>query len=191
MAARLSHVSRWLPWFAAMVLTAGIVAVIVVAVGGRDSTSTSEKPLPPPEAAETVLDEPPPPPLTRLDPKAQQVAGRFILTAVARENLRDAWEISGADIRQGLTLKQWLTGNIPVPYFPADAIDEAPLRIAELKKNSALLEVAILPKKGTGVKGQLYHIGLKAAGKGKQRRWVVTYFQPSTTPPFPVTPDQP
>lgn len=189
MAPRLFHVSRWLPWLAAMVLTAGIVAVIVVAAGGKDSTS--EKPLPAPEAAETVLDEPPPPPLTKLDPKAQQVAGRFILTAVARENLRAGWELAGAEIRQGMTLKQWLTGNIPVPYYPADAIDKAPLRIAELKKNAALLEVAILPKKGAGIKGQLYHIGLKAVGNGKKRHWIVTYFQPSTTPPFPVTPDQP
>jgi hypothetical protein len=189
MAARISPVSRWLPWASAVVLTAGIVAVIVVAVGGRDSSSA--KPLPAPEAAETVVAPPPAAPKVPLDPQAQQVAGRFILTAVARENLRAAWKLAGADIRQGLTLKQWLTGSIPVPYYPADAIDRAPLRVAESKKNEALLEVAILPKKGADVKGQLFFIGLKAIGTGKQRHWVVTYFAPSTTPPFPVTPDQP
>jgi hypothetical protein len=181
-------VLRWLPWVSALVLVAGIVAVIAVAVGG--DTSTSEQPLPPPEVAETLAAPTPAPENLPLDPKARLVAGQFILTAVARENLRAAWKLAGPDIRQSLTLKQWLTGNIPVPYYPADAIDQAPLSVTESKKNKALVEVAILPKEGTEVRGQVFFIGLEAIGKGEQRRWVVNYFAPSSAPAFPVTPDQ-
>lgn len=57
----------------------------------------------------------------KLDPAARQVADKFILTAVARKNLGEAYELTHPDLRQGLTKQQWLTGNIPVQYYPADA----------------------------------------------------------------------
>src|SRR5512146_3092484 len=47
-----------------------------------------------------------------LDSDAKAVARRFVQTAVARKNLREAYAFSGPAIREGMTLKQWLTGNI-------------------------------------------------------------------------------
>jgi hypothetical protein len=180
---RLSPLLRILPWFSGLVLVAGIVAVGVVVAGGDDSGSRA---LPAPEVVENVPYHKPNQKQAPLDPAVRQVAGQFLLTAVARENLRLAWRLSGAELRQGLTLNEWMTGNIPVPFYPGAAIDKASLRVQESLQNKALLEVAILPKAGAEVKGQFFYIELKAVGTGKKRHWVVTYIAPSTPPGAPT-----
>jgi hypothetical protein len=184
----MSGFMRRLPWISGLVLVAGIVTFAIVFFGN----TADPEPTPPPrpnsqqqaapaeEAAQKTVP---------LDPMARRVAGQFILTAVARENLRLAWKLSGPDIRQNLTLKEWLTGNIPVQYYPADAIDKAPMKIDESFKDSALLEVAILPKAGAKIRGQVFFIGLKKIGKGKNARWVVNYFAPRAAPAIPVAPE--
>jgi len=113
-----------------------------------------------------------------LEPEARRVAGLFILTAVARKDLDKAWEITHPSLRQGLTRKQWLTGEIPVQPYPVDQLEAAPLAVDESYRNSAVLEVALLPRRGSKIKPQVFFIGLKAVGKGKQRRWLVDYWAP-------------
>lgn len=178
---------RWLPWASGLVLVAGTVTFLIVFFG-----NTAE-PLPEATRAQgdgTTAAAPEPVQKTvPLDPKARRVAGEFILTAVARENLRKAWTLAGPDIRQNLTLKEWLTGNIPVQYFPADAIDRAPMKVDESFATSALLEVALLPKDSADIRGQVFFVGLQKVGKGKQARWVVNYFAPRSAPAVPVAPE--
>src|SRR6266567_4371097 len=92
---------RWLPWFAGLGLLAGVVVALVVLVpstSGINDPSKTQHPTIVPKTA----------PLAR---EARLVAGRFILTAVARANLAEAWEISGPPIRQGMTKRQFLTGS--------------------------------------------------------------------------------
>jgi hypothetical protein len=179
---------RRLPWISGLVLVAGIVTFTIVFFG---NTADSEPtPAPPPNSQQQAAPvEEAAQKTVPLDPQARRVAGQFILTAVARENLRLAWKLSGPDIRQNLTLKEWMTGNIPVQYYPADAIDKAPMKIDESFKDSALLEVAILPKEGAKIRGQVFFIGLKKIGKGKNARWVVNYFAPRAAPAIPVAPE--
>ena len=171
---------RWLPWASAAVFIAGLVSVTIVFFGN------TAKPLP-----EVKTPKLPPAPVERvqkkvpLDPKAREVAGKFILTAVSRENLRAAWPLAGPEIRQGMTLKEWLKGDIAVPYYPAHAIDKAPMRIDESYADEAQISVQLLPKDGVDVRPAQFTIVLRALGKGKNRRWVVDYFLADTLPPFP------
>jgi hypothetical protein len=116
---------------------------------------------------------------------AKAVARQFILTAVARRDLDDAWKISGPHIRQGQTYKEWLSGNIAVVPYPADAIDVAPMKIDYSYKNEALLEVALLPKKGYKIKPQIFFIGLIKVGKPGHKRWVVDSWVPRASPQVP------
>ena len=107
-----------------------------------------------------------------LDPSARQVAGRFILTAVAREHLAESYELTHPELRQGMSLKEWETGNIPVQYYPADAIDTATFKIDESHADKALLEGGARAQgRRRGETADLF-IGLKKV-KGK---WLVDYW---------------
>jgi hypothetical protein len=70
-----------------------------------------------------------------------------------------------------------------VQYYPADAIDTATFKIDESHPSEALLEVALVPKKGAEVKPQIFFIGLKKV-KGK---WLVNYWAPRSSIAVPQT----
>ena len=122
-----------------LILVAGVVAVVVAWVG--DTGTSQETPLSN-EPAQIFT----PRKQVPLDVEARKVAGRFILTAVARENLGESYELVHPELRQGLTKKEWLTGNIPVVYYPAKEIETATFKVDESYPDEAILEVALLPK---------------------------------------------
>src|SRR3990172_12985273 len=168
-----------LMWGSGLVFCAGLVAVLVVYLGGSgDKTAAAPVSTGPAITNEQRQN-------VKLDPEARQVAGRFILTAVAREDLAEGWELTHPELRQGLTREQWLTGNIPVQYYPADAIDTAAFKIDESYPTEAVLEVALIPKEGETVKPQIFFVGLKKSGG----RWQVYYWAPRGAPAIPVLGD--
>ena len=120
-----------------------------------------------------------------LPKEARQVAVRFIQTAVARENLEEAWALVGPNLRGGLTKKEWLTGNNPVVPYPIDKLDVAPYKVDESFETSALIEVALLPRKGSGVRAQVFFLGLKKVGSGPRARWVVDNWVPRASAVVP------
>jgi hypothetical protein len=174
------RLNRYLPWFAAAVLAAGTVAVLLTFF--RDSSSPATEPAQHQQAQ--IIREPKRAPV---DPKAQKVAHDFIVTAVARKNLDKAWAITHPELRSGMTLKEWETGNIPVtPITNMNKFDTSRIafRVKESFTNEVLLEVLLLPKAGAkGVAPQSFFIGLKANGAGKNRHWLVNYWMTSYTPP--------
>jgi hypothetical protein len=112
------------------------------------------------------------------DPVARQVAVRFVQTAVARKNLDEAWDLAGPTVRGGLTRKEWLTGNIPVVPYPLDLLEVAPFKVDASYRDSALIEIALLPKKNAGIRSQIFFMELKKVGKGAKARWVVDNWVP-------------
>ena len=159
-------------------LIAGVVAFTVAYLG--DTGTSQETPLS--DAPAQVFS---PRKQIPLEKEARRVAGRFILTAVARENLGESYELAHPELRQGLTKRQWLTGNIPVVYYPAKAIETATFKVDESYANEAILEVALLPKESAKVKPQIFFIGLKKAGN----RWRVNYWVPRAAPAVPSARD--
>ena len=62
------------------------------------------------------------PHLRSADAKAiAAVLTRYVPAALERKDLRLAYELSGPQVRGGMTLKEWLKGDIPVYEFPARA----------------------------------------------------------------------
>jgi hypothetical protein len=120
-----------------------------------------------------------------LPSEARRVAVRFIQTAVARENLEEAWTLVGPNLRGGLSRKEWLTGTNPVVPYPIDKLDVAPYKVDESYERSALLEVALLPRKGSGVRAQVFFLGLRKLGSGGQARWVVDNWVPRASAVVP------
>ena len=117
--------------------------------------------------------------------EARKVAIRFIQTAVAREHLEEAWHLVGPNLRGGLTKERWITGENPVVPYPIDQLEVAPYKIDESYETSALLEVALLPKKGSGVRAQVFFLELKRMGEGKNARWVVDNWVPRASAVVP------
>jgi hypothetical protein len=163
-------IGKLFPWFAGLVLVAGVVAFGTVYV--FDTGESVESKVVDRETGPAVVNA------SRknvaLDPEARRVAGEFILTAVARDNLAKSYTITHPDLRQGLSKAEWVRGNIPVQFYPAEAIDTATFKIDESYADEAVLQVALVPKDGAEVKPQIFYIGLKKV-KGK---WLVYYWAP-------------
>ena len=77
-----------------------------------------------------------------------------------------------------MSLAEWKTGNIAVIPFPVDQLDYAPFKVDYAHPNDVLMEVALLPKEGSGVKGQMFFIDIKKFGKGDKARWLVDNWVP-------------
>jgi hypothetical protein len=164
---------RW--WVLALVAVAAVVAIAVAIgnTGSSDETPLSSRDAVVPTTPETV----------ELDPAARRVAKRFVLTAVARTHLREAYELAGPGIRQGQTLREWLTGEIAVTPYPVAKLDYAPMKIDYSYPREALVEIALLPTKTSGEKPQLFMMGLKKL----DGRWRVDSWVPRSTFAVPST----
>jgi hypothetical protein len=171
--------NRALPWIAGAVLLVGVFAFWQTMVSPDENRETfSNERVQNQAAPETVP----------LAPEARQVVVRFIKTAVMRKNLRQAWTISGPQIRQDMTLKQWLTGNIPVVPYPDAAVNRSPVKITWSHPTEAGLEVVLQPRPGSKEKPQLFFVGVLKQGSGSQAKWVVDYWAPYAPPPIPSNP---
>jgi hypothetical protein len=181
---------RWFPWIAGLVLVAGVVAALVILVpntGGTDANDKAAAPKassPPAQRTEQVKL------LKRVPAEARRVAGKFLLTAVSRKNLDEAWPLAGPEVRQGMTRKEWMTGNIAVATF-FGGIKSAPLKVDYATKDEVLLEVLLTPKaQGKNYKPGVFYVKLNLIGKGANRHWAVNEVTQRVGIPIPSRVDQ-
>jgi hypothetical protein len=120
-----------------------------------------------------------------LTDEARRVAARFVQTAVAREHLAEAWSLVGPNLRGGLTREEWITGNNPVVPYPIDKLEVAPFKIDYSYTDSALLEIALIPRKGSGVRSLVFFLTLRKIGTEPSARWVVDNWVPRASVPMP------
>lgn len=169
--------NRVLPWLGALVLAAGIATFVVVYFGSDDEPATT-----PVAANQPAVNEPAPtgkqPKRAALPEQARKVAAEFIATAVARKNLARSYALAHPDLRQGMTLKQWKTGNIPVQPYP---VDRAKFKLDYSHPNEAQIEVSLEAKAGTGTRAAYFILGLKKY----HRHWTVDYWGPRGGVPVP------
>ena len=162
---------RKLTWASVFVLFAGVIAFSIAYFGNTgdktDVRAATNEPAP-------VKAEPTVP----LDPKARAVAGQFVVTAVTRQDLKTSWRITHPELKTGYSYKQWLTGNIPVPFYAAKSIDAASFKVESSHPSEVMLDLLIIPKKGAVEGPQAFFVSLKAVGNGKAKHWLVTSFIP-------------
>ena len=174
--------------FASLVLIVGIVAFATVRLGddGEAAPQTTTT-TPPIEDFNPATTEAVPGPVA---PEARQAAGEFILAAAGREDLAKAWTLTHPELKAqcGCTYKEWLTGNIPVQFYPTGNLDGATFGVDESTARRVVLEVLLSPKEGEEVDPQAFFIGLKAVGKGAKLKWLVDYWAPIVGIPVPQTP---
>jgi hypothetical protein len=170
-----------LPWVAGVVAVAVGLALLIIF--DRNTGHSTATPLNYKVPAKIVSNTPK---TVKLEPGARAVAQEFIRTAVARKNLDKAYAISGPQIIEGQSKKEWMTGNIAVPPYPIDKLALAPMKIDYSYPKQALIEVALLPKTNAHLKSALFIMELdKIHGK-----WVVNSWVPRGTPVIPSQNDQ-
>ena len=173
------RIARLLPWISGLVLVAGIVAFLIVFYG---NTAKKENINPAPGFKPTVVQQ-----HVKSVPvpkEARLVAGRFILTAVQRKHLERAWPLAGPQIRQGMTKKEWMTGNIAVvPWF--GQLGQVPMAVDYSVKNEVEFTVILQPKPGTKGQPDTFKIMLHKFGK----RWLVNTWVPYEPPPIRANPN--
>lgn len=181
-----SLLPRALTWFGALVLIAGIVAFATVRLGATDPSAAPASTEPLPEEFDPTTTEAAQAPVPAA---ARRVAGEFILAAAGREDLAKGWELSHPDLKAqcGCTRKQWLTGDIPVQYYPTEGLEGATFGVDESKPRRVVLEVLLTPKEGSEIEPTPFFIGLKAVGQGQTERWLVDYWAPIVGIPVPQT----
>jgi hypothetical protein len=177
------RLSKWLPWIAAVILAAGIIAFLIAYFGNTADTSatkdqfSSGKPVTPQVVRQV--------PLAR---GARETVGTFLLTAVARRHLERAWPLVTENIKGGLTFKQWMSGDIPVVPLNAPIAKAAITKIVYSHPRDAEINVVLVPKTPNryGIKPTLYVIDVVKRGEGAKARWLVDYAQVQAAPGEPT-----
>jgi hypothetical protein len=176
---------RRLLWAGTVLAAAGAVA-LAVALWPR----AEEEPVAEPVGTEIVLEvsaEAPEVPLTAETRAAVlDVAQRFLTSAVVRERVGASWELAHPDLRQGLTRREWTSGDIPVVPYP---VDTARWRLGYSQEGIVGLEVYVLPEAGSRIRPMVFDMEVKASGSGPARRWLVSSWAPRVNPGGPAPPE--
>lgn len=178
------RVSRWLFVVAAVVLAAGIIAVIATRVGGGNSSAPAENANPTGPTISGLEDAQK---NIRFPAAAWKVAQKFIYTAVSRRDLAQSYALADENMRGGVTLNQWKTGNIPVTYFPTGEIIRYNWKNTNFAHpREAAVNLLLIPPKGSTMRPGPYIIFVKKVGYGAKARWLVDYFGAVQGPPIPT-----
>jgi hypothetical protein len=157
-------------WFSAAVLVVGIVTFLVVVV--FHNTSTANNP--------PIHHPPAPPPAPHVKPSndARAVAREFLLTAVLRKDLHQAYTLVAAPLKAGESRKEWETGNNPVTPYDAYNARTAGLSVVDSTARRLYLQVSLLSKTQ---RPATFYMELRKHSNGK---WLVDYFEANN--PFPI-----
>ena len=159
--------ASWLPWLAGVLLAAGAIAFLVAHF---DTTSPKETFGSQDAVRPQVVKRVP------LEQAARETAGKFILSAVARKHLDQAWQLATPKLRAGLSFKEWMTGDIQVPALGVPIDKAAITKIIYSHAKEAELNIVLLPKPNTQhVAETLVVMDLKKVGAGGKGRWLVDY----------------
>jgi hypothetical protein len=166
---------RYLP---RILMALGAVAVVGLAIWGATNffTNSSGTANNTPVHAGGGINENSHPPVVKLDRAVMPVAIKFVYTAVARRNLAASYPLTGPSYKEGLSLRQWKSGNIPVIPF-SDPIIAPKIQIDHSYKDDALIELALFSRTGKE-RPQVFYIQLHRYPHGAHGRWLVTYWAP-------------
>jgi len=174
--------NRWLLVLGALVLVAGVIAILVTKVGNNSGTTENANPTGPPisqlEKNQKNIQFP---------AAAWKVAKQFIAAAPARKNLAKAYALADDNVRGGLTLAQWKTGNIPVPYFPTTKIIRYNWKNTNFAHpRDAAVNLFLVPTAKSGLQTGPFLIEVVKVGHGANAHWVVDYFGAMRGVPVPT-----
>lgn len=172
---------RWLPWLAAVLLVAGLIAVLVAYFGNTAPANPNDKLSNKPAQTEKPLG-----PAIKFPAAARTVAAQFIQAGVRGKNPVLAYRLSApnGDIRSGYhSLKQWLHDwkTVGVPITPYPATKNAQMMVDYSRQREIQAKFALIPVKGSGENPQTFLMLLDKING----RWLVSSWQSYAPPVIP------
>ena len=156
-----------------------VVAGCAAAVGFLWPNTGHEENVFRPGKPQVTHEEPPATPLSKSDlASSQQILDEFVTTAVLRRHLDKSYDLVTAQLRGGMNRHEWLSGNIPVIPFPAKDFAFAKSKLRYSHANFARYDVLIWAKPHSQTGTTTFSMEMRAVGAGKQRHWLVDYFEP-------------
>jgi len=179
--------NRFMLWFGVLVLAAGAFALIFKYAGGSDATPVNPSPgfhpkLPTKSTPLKNTNGVTIKTFYQLDPGMRTAIRKFIGTAVMRRNLDEGWAATAPTLRNAVTHKQWMTGNLPVVPYPVDNLNTIQYYLDYASTKAILVEVGVSAKASLGIRPASFQLELVPVGHG---RWAVDYWMPRWTPPVP------
>jgi hypothetical protein len=145
-------------WSLALLAAAG--SVIAVALGMENTSQFPAQRLQ--ERPAQVVAAPRPRALGKADAAAVwATTTRFLRTAVARKDLRHAYDLVGPELRGGMTRAAWARGANPVVPFAVAKIHEWTLAYAY--RNDVALDVGLVAKPSSDTVAKSFRIELRRA----------------------------
>jgi hypothetical protein len=167
------RITKALPYVAALVFVAGGIAFLIAFYG-----NTADVNDPAPRAGQPQ-DNSGVPASVPVPKDAKTVAARYVLSTLERQDMALSWSLTHPELKGSYTRKQWLTGEIPVPVFPAKAFAAASYKVEWSRPGDVLLNVYVFAKPKQATLSQAFFIELKPVGTGDGKRWLVSYVAPS------------
>jgi hypothetical protein len=160
----------------AAILVAGVLSAIQMTRSGEPHTAAA----PSSQAGAATVPEAEVRAGGKLGPEEKRVASRFIVTALGRTHLAEAWELATPGLRSTVTRKQWLAGEMPIPPFPIGRLQTTGYTVVASGRRKILLQVFLVPKPGTAYNPTRYDMTLvQVDGK-----WRVSYLVPYVPPGY-------
>jgi hypothetical protein len=166
---------RRLLWLTVLAVVAGGVAIAIVVLPHGDKIDRGPT-VPPPQALSAAKHVPRQMHLTTADQHGlRSTIALFVSTSVARHHPERSWAIVHPVMREGISKRQWSTGNIPVVPFPAAGVDLFTLQSAADEK--VLAEVLLEPPPKSTLVRKTFQIELRRAPQARYG-WFVTAWVP-------------
>jgi hypothetical protein len=179
-------------WVASAVLVIGIGVFLGVFLSrGTGQPAASDVPAvtsPPASDTNPIQNGTVSAPKVKPSPAALGVARKFLVTAVARKNLNEAYNIVGPNLKGGYSRKEWTTGGNPVIYFPARNLNKPDFTVKSSTKNDLWLEVGLVRAAGSKVSNVVKSLGFQLEVQRIRGKWLVNYFMTDYRPPSLATP---
>jgi hypothetical protein len=151
------------------------------ALYGSSGASTKRIPLPP---------TPPTPKTVKLDARGAKdihaLIKEFVRTAVARKHLAESYRIIGPALRENISLRQWMGGQVTVQPYPVDSKTTIVFEKPDWTyARSVRLQVHVItPDQPNQTKlmgtDTFFVDAIKSRG-----RWLINNWVPRWTPPIP------
>lgn len=151
-----------------------LVAVPLVYLAAHYTTSGSPGNANGPYVSDSFYRQPKHAPFTPEKRRAvSAVLAKFIDGAVSKHDLAGTWDLAGPDLRQGMTRKDWLKGQLPLVPFAASKRGQGSWSVVNYSyKNLVGLELLMFPERRSG---ELATVETEVV-RGREGRWRVNYW---------------